>query len=115
MKVDLQCGGRIVIDGREFKGRSVQINGNKVVVDGVTQDGELVGEIHVEVHGNVEALKMGSGDVKAQGVGSIVTGSGDVSCGNVSGSVSTASGDVVCGKVGGSVSTVSGDISRRII
>lgn len=107
--------GRIEIDGREFTVRNnVSINGKKVIVDGVVQSGELVGEIHVVVHGDVDSINMGSGDVTALNVGGIRTGSGDVKCADVYGSINTGSGDVICGSVSGSVSTMSGDISQRL-
>lgn len=48
--------GRVVIDGREFSGSNISIQGNQVIVDGIAQDGELVGPISVQVFGNVEQL-----------------------------------------------------------
>lgn len=105
--------GRIVIDGREFHGNNVTINNGKVTVDGVVQDGELSGPITVTVHGDVQSLENHSGNVTAQNVGEISTGSGDVKCGNVSGSIRTGSGDVECGTVGGNIRTGSGDVSHR--
>ena len=107
-------GGRIVIDGREFSGNNVTIDGNgNVTVDGVVQSGSLVGPISIEVFGNVESLKNTSGDVKVAGdCGSISTVSGDVGAKAVSGSVTTVSGDVVCSSIAGNVKTVSGDIGK---
>jgi len=107
-------GGRIVIDGREFSGSNVTIEGNgSVTVDGVVQSGSLVGPISIEVFGNVESLKNTSGDVKVAGdCGSINTVSGDVDAKAVSGNVTTVSGDVMCSSIAGSVKTVSGDIGR---
>jgi len=105
--------GKAVIDGREFTGNRISINGNKVIVDGVVQDGELVGNISVVIHGDVEKIEVVSGTVKANSVTSIKTTSGDIDCGDVTGSVMTVSGDIDCGNVGGNVSTVSGDIIHR--
>lgn len=105
--------GRIVIDGREFRGNNVTITNGRVTVDGVRQDGELVGDVNITVHGDVERLENAAGTVKANNVGSVHTQSGDVECGNVSGSVQTMSGDVDCGSIGGSVSTMSGDVKHR--
>lgn len=104
----------MTIDGKDFVGGSVIINGNKVIVDGVTQDGELVGDIEIHVHGDAASIETTSGSVNAMGnVGPVKTMSGDVTCGNVSGSVSTMSGDVDCGKIEGSVSTMSGNIRHH--
>lgn len=107
-------GGRVVIDGREFTGNSITIDGKgSVIVDGVTQSGSLVGPISVEIFGNVELLKNTSGDVKVAGdCGSINTVSGDVDAKAVNGNVTTVSGDVMCSSIAGSVKTVSGDIGR---
>lgn len=113
MNINMSGNGRIVVDGREFKGRNISIKNNKVVVDGVEQDGELVGDINVVVHGDVQDLENGSGNVKAQNVGNINTGSGDVECGNVSGSIKTGSGDVDCDRVNGNIRTGSGDVTHR--
>ena len=104
--------GRIVIDGREFKGKNVSIVGGKVTVDGMIQDGELTGDINVVIHGDVELLNNTSGSVTANNVGNLQTVSGDVNCKDVSGSIKTVSGDVDCGKVGGKINTVSGDVNK---
>lgn len=97
--------GRVVIDGREFHGNSVTISNGKVTVDGVVQDGELSGPITVTVHGDVQSLENHSGNVTANNLGEVNTGSGDVKCGNVSGSIRTGSGYVECGTVGGNIRT----------
>ena len=102
-----------MVDGKSFTGNNVQICNGKVVVDGVTQDGTLTGDVNVTVHGDVESLENHCGKVTAQNVGEINTGSGDVKCGNVGGSIRTGSGDVECGGVGGSIRTGSGDVTHR--
>lgn len=110
MRIQMKGSSKVTIDGRTFEGSNVSIVNGKVTVDGVVQDGSLVGEINVTVEGDVEVLKNASGEVHARNVGSVQTGSGDVTCGDVEGSVSTMSGDVTCGEVGGGVTTMSGDI-----
>jgi hypothetical protein len=101
----------VTIDGRTFPGRNVSIVGNKVVVDGIEQTGELVGPVSVTVNGNAESIETGSGSVDIAGsAGRVKTMSGDVHCGNVNGDVGTMSGDVTCGAITGSVKTMSGDI-----
>ena len=114
MKIETKGSGRIVIDGREFTGRSIKIVGDKVIVDGVQQSGSLVGDVNIQVHGDVDRLENTSGSVTVSGSCSgVKTVSGTVHCGDVSGDVGTVSGDVDCGKVGGNVKTVSGDIKGR--
>ena len=112
MNIDMK-GGHVVIDGRKFEGKNITINNGKVIVDGVSQDGELSGTVNVSVHGDVERLENNSGNVTAENVGDISTGSGDVTCSSVSGSIRTGSGDVECGSVGGSIRTGSGDVTHR--
>ena len=110
MNINMRSGGKVTIYGRTFSGRDVVIQNGKVVVDGKTQDGELVGDVSVVVHGDVEILENAGGSVTAQNIGSINTGSGDVRCGNVSGAIRTGSGDVQCDNVSGSIRTGSGDV-----
>lgn len=107
----LMKNGKIVIDGKTFAGSNIQINGNKVIVDGVTQDGELVGDINITVNGDVESIENTNGMVSANNVGSVRTTNGDVTCVDVSGDVSTTNGDVRASKIIGRVSTVNGDIN----
>lgn len=112
MQINMK-NGRVIIDGREFSGNNVSIINGKVTVDGIKQDSELVGDINIVVHGDVERLENSTGIVKANNVGNIKTQSGDVECGTISGSVRTMSGDVTCGDIKGNVSTMSGDIRRK--
>jgi len=111
--INMIGNGRIVIDGREFHGNSVSISNGRVVIDGVMQDGELVGDINIEVYGDVKSLETTCGNVTARNVGNISTTSGDVKCGDVSGNIQTTSGDVECGNIGGNVKTSSGDITAK--
>ena len=104
--------GNVIIDGKSFSGRNISINGNKVVIDGATQDGDLVGDISVVVNGDIEKLELSSGTVSCGVAGSVKTQSGSVKCsGSIGGSVQTMSGSVSAGLIHGSVSTMSGSIS----
>jgi hypothetical protein len=107
----LKAGSSITIDGRSFSGTSVTINGDQVFVDGVLQDGKLVGPISISITGDVDRLDCTVGKVEVNGtVGDVKTMSGDVDCGAVTGGVTTMSGDVTCGDVAGNVKSMSGDI-----
>lgn len=106
-------GGRVVVNGREFHGNNITIINGRVTVDGAIQNGDLSGPINVTVHGDVQSLENHSGNVTAQNVGEISTGSGNVRCGNVGGSIRTGSGDVECGTVNGNIRTGSGDVRHR--
>ena len=124
----------VTINGKTYRGNSVQVIGNKVIIDGVEatehKDEKKI-NIHVDgnieelsvdhaqkimVHGDVKHLQTSSGDVDVDGNvgGGIQASSGDVEVsGDVGGSIQTSSGDVKCGTVGGDVRTMSGDIKYK--
>lgn len=107
---------RVVIDGRDFIGRSIGINDDGTVyIDGERVDGTLVGPISVTIYGSIERVESVSGDVAVEGsAGSVQTTSGDVLVKqSIHGSVKTVSGDVRADAIGGSINTVSGDIIGR--
>lgn len=106
-------GGKVIIDGREFTGTSFNIDGNKVIVDGVQVDGELVGDINIQVFGNVESINNTSGAVTVNGdAGPVRTVSGSVSVSGSSLDINTVSGSVTA-KACGNVRTVSGAINNK--
>ena len=107
--------GVVNIDGREFSGSCIEISGNKVIVDGAPQDGELIGNVSVFVNGDIETLSLGSGIIDAANIGSIDSGSGNINCKDVSGNIETGTGDIVCEAVGGSVTTSTGDVKCHSI
>lgn len=104
--------GKVTIDGKTFKGSKVQINNNKVIVDGVVQEGELVGDINVVVHGDVETLENTNGKVEAINIGKVTTTNGNVICDKINGDVKTTNGNIHANAISGSVNTVNGDICR---
>lgn len=107
-------GSTVTIDGRTFSGSSISIVNDRVIVDGVEQQGALVGPISVTVNGNADSVETTSGSVEVSGnVGRIKTMSGGVECGDVTGDVGTMSGDVTCGSIAGNVKSMSGDIRHR--
>lgn len=103
----------VTINDVVYSGRSVTINGDKVVVDGVVQQQSLVGPITVTVNGDCESVSTLSGDIKVTGnVGSVTATSGDIDIeGSVEGSLKSVSGDIKVSRPHtNSISTVSGDI-----
>lgn len=105
----------ININGKTIAiGKKIVIKNGRIVIDGndVTPDAK---DIHIEVHGNFETMKIDvcNSVTVAGSVTKIKTQSGDVHCGDVAGSVETMSGDVECGNVMGNVETMSGDITKR--
>lgn len=65
----LKASSSITIDGRTFKGDCVTINGDQVYVDGVLQDGKLVGPISISITGDVDRLDCATGTVTVSGSG----------------------------------------------
>lgn len=103
----------ISINGRTYSGNSVSVINDRVVVDGVEQDGEMLTHpISVQIIGNCESIETTTGDVTIAGSvsGNVEAMSGDVQCSEIGGDVETMSGSVTCGDVSGRVSTMSGDI-----
>lgn len=104
--------GTITINGKQYQGQSFRIDGDKVIIDGVQQEGSLCGPVSIQVTGDVQSIDgrtVQSIEVTGS-CGSVKTVSGDVRCGPVAGNVQTVDGDVYCGDVAGSVKTVSGDV-----
>lgn len=105
----------IKINNKVYKGQSITIAGNKIIIDGNEVTPEEL-QIQIVVDGNIESIKADAcNTISVSGsVGSISTMSGDVEIdGNISGSISTMSGDVDCNNVGGNISTMSGDIKYK--
>lgn len=105
----------IKINNKVYKGQSVTILNNKIMIAGndVTPDSK---DVNIVIEGNIESIKADTcNTISVTGsVGSISTMSGDVEIdGNISGSISTMSGDVDCNNVGGNISTMSGDIKYK--
>lgn len=96
----LRSGSTVVINGVTYSGTNVSIVNGKVVVDGATQDQQLIGVVNVVVNGDANEVNTVSGDVSINGsVGSVSSVSGDVNVrGGVTGSVSTVSGDIIGSK-----------------
>lgn len=101
----------ITVNGQTHVGRSIIINGKKVIIDGVEQSGDLQGEVTVNITGNVERCENVAGNINITGdCGRAKTTSGDIEAASISGDAETVSGDVTASAIHGSVRTVSGDI-----
>jgi hypothetical protein len=108
--------GQIIINNSNYVGKSVTISGNKVIIDGkdVTPDSK---DIKIVVNGDIESLNADYIDsIEVHGnVGSIKSGSGDISCKDIGGDVKTGSGDVEANVINGGVQTGSGSVRSEII
>ena len=140
-------GSQITINGGTYRGNSISIKNGSIIIDGnkIEMNDKQIsiqvsGDLNsldvdscdkINIDGNVDRIKSGSGDVYCQNVasgvetgsgnvnvssnitGNVKTGSGDVDCKNITGSIETGSGDVNSGNVGGNVNTRSGDIQYK--
>lgn len=107
----------IVINGQSYSGTNIQINGDKVVIDGKASSQKLRGDVSIVIVGNVQNINTTSGDVTVNGSAkSIQTTSGDVSVEqNCTSNISTVSGDVtISGTNIGNINTISGDIKSGV-
>lgn len=104
----------LTVNGTTYFGNSIQISNGRVLVDGKeVADHAGSPKIEVNIHGDVDTIEAGSGDVRVNGnAGVIRTGSGDVECRDVAGTVTTGSGNVRCSAIAGNASTGSGNIRR---
>ncbi len=119
MKVNKTYNNNMIkINGKTYSGNNIQISNSKVIIDGkdVTNDHDTK-EITITVEGNIENLTVDHAKtVEVHGnVGSVKSGSADVTCGNVNGNVQTGSGDVECSHIVGNVQTGSGDVKSNTI
>lgn len=121
----------ISINGKSFFGSNISISGNKIIIDGknVTPNEKVINIVvngnidnlevdacdKLEIHGDVNKLRNGSGDVECGDIkGDVTSGSGNIICkGNVAGKLQTGSGDVECGEVKGDATTSSGNITCK--
>ncbi len=93
---------RIVIDGVEFVGNSVDIKNNRISIDGTPQDGLLSGVVEVRViEGELGSLRSDAAVTCGQVHGDVSAG-GSITCQNVGGNVH-AGGSVRAGAVTGSI------------
>lgn len=99
-----------IINGKIITGNNIIVSGDgNVIADGVVVE-SVVGNVIVQIQGDVEQVQTASGDIEVKGsVNQIKTASGDVAAGGDVGSIRTASGDVTC-KTAATVTTVSGDV-----
>jgi hypothetical protein len=106
----------ITVNNSNYGGKSITIINGKVFIDGkdVTPDAK---EISISVEGNIENLEVDHAKaITIKGdVNKVKTGSGDISCGNITGGAQTGSGDIDCGVINGDVQTGSGDVNSTTI
>lgn len=95
--------GTININGRTYRGNNLSIVGGKVIIDGVTQDGEqLSGVVELRVTEGILGSLNTDCSVTCGNVQGYVSAGGSVECGDIGGAVN-AGGSVRCGKVTGPV------------
>lgn len=103
-----KLNGKVIINGKDVTPNSKEIT---IQVNGDIENLDVDFANSIKISGNVGKLRTGSGDVSCSNVtGGIQTGSGDVECENIDGDVQTGSGDVKAKTITGSVKTGSGKV-----
>ena len=106
----------ITINGKNIFGKNINISNGKVIIDGVdmTPDSK---EITINVMGNIDTLDVDyAKEIKVNGdINKASTGSGDITCVNITGGARTGSGDIECETLNGDVQTGSGDVKATTI
>ena len=109
----------ITINGKSYKGKSVSIINNEVIIDGRRvndSDIDNAKVININIDANIDTLSVDycetleiTGDC-----GNISSKNGNISVkGNVRNDVSNKNGNIVCRNVGGDVETKNGDIIHQ--
>lgn len=101
--------GKITLNGKTYSGSNIQIDGNKVVIDGANVDDTIGASITIS--GDIAKVvskqsMMVDGDITGD-----IKASGSVNCHDINGSV-TAGGSVNCMDIEGNVKA-GGSINRR--
>ena len=106
----------ITINAKNIFGKNINISNGKVIIDGVdmTPDSK---EITINVMGNIDTLDVDyAKEIKVNGdINKASTGSGDITCVNITGGARTGSGDIECETLNGDVQTGSGDVKANTI
>ena len=115
-KIKNSIMSNIIINGKSFTGRSININKNKIIIDCVDVTPEMK-QITIQITGDIDKLYADFCDkIMFNGnINNIDTVSADIECKDVKGRIRTSSGDIECGNIGGDVQTMSGDIKAENI
>lgn len=104
----------ITINGRSYSGSSVSIVGDRVIIDGVLQNGDrLSGVISIEVTGDLADLTTDASATVTGDVRGNLSAGGSVTCGAVGGALN-AGGSVSCGSISGRVNAGGSVSANRI-
>lgn len=107
----------VQINGKTYKGNNVKIIGDKVIIDGVSQEVTLSGPtVEVIVQGNCGDITTENGTINVKGTSKEVkTHNGQVTVGgDILGSIKTHNGNVsVKGSIAGNCRTHNGNINSR--
>lgn len=106
----------ITINGKNIFGKNINISNGKVTIDGVDMTPDAK-EITINVMGNIDTLDVDyAKEIKVNGdINKANTGSGDITCVNITGGARTGSGDIECETLNGDVQTGSGDVKATTI
>ena len=95
-----QSNGNVTVNGKTYKGKSVVVRNNKVIIDGKQVDDKDLPEtvLAIEVKGDLVSLETDA-SVNCENIKGDVDAGGSVNCGSVGGDVDAGRSDN-CGLVG---------------
>jgi len=115
-QINSNGNSKVIINGTVYSGNSVQIDGDKVIIDGKLQDTIEQKEIKIVIQGDCEDITTTNGTVNVSGsAGNVKTHNGTVNVeGSIVGDCETHNGNVkVKGSIVGKCKTHNGNISGR--
>ena len=107
----------IIVNGKNYEGNNLYMNGDKVYVEGKLVSGDDEKEVNIIIDGNIDTIKLTSvNNFNMVGnCNNLSSTGGNLNIkGSIEGNVTSVSGNIKCKSINGNVSTVSGDISKRI-
>jgi len=95
--------GTVNINGKIYQGNNIEINGNKIIIDGVERREDVSGVVEVRIMSGEPVNVSSDASITCNNVKGNLSAGGSVNCDDVGGNVS-AGGSVNCDNIGGNVS-----------
>lgn len=91
LSMSMESSQEITVNGEHFAGRSISIDNNVVMIDGKRVETGKCKHVKIVVHGDVEKLTLGAGEVTANNVHKATVSTGELTC-NTSNVASVSTG-----------------------
>lgn len=114
-EIHMNIGSSITINGDDYVGGDVIIDGDKVIIDGeeITKKYPTK-KIDIIINGDIQSVNLENGSIKCDSINcNLKTVNGDVEADEIIGDVKTVNGDVECNTISGNVKTSNGKIKYK--